>query len=100
MLTDMFTDVRIALCDIIVVVGIRSDAMGCFTIVVGYGRSVLRYVDTVAGARDGAPARIVSMIRGSWSGGVPGQAGAPRMTLLVWVLDCRILFMISIIVRS
>jgi hypothetical protein len=86
MLTDMFTDVRIALCDIIVVFG--------------YGRSVLRYVDTVAGARDGAPAPIVTMIRGSWSGGVPGQAGAPRVTLLVGVFDCRILFMISKIVRS
>jgi hypothetical protein len=100
MLTDMFTDVRIALCDIIVVFGIHNYAMGCFTIVVRYGRSVLRYVDTVAGARDGAPARIVTMIRGSWSGGVPGQAGAPRVTLLAGVFDCRILFMISKIVRS
>lgn len=96
----MFTDVRIALCDIIVVFGIHNYAMGCFTIVVRYGRSVLRYVDTVAGARDGAPAPIVTMIRGSWSGGVPGQAGAPRVTLLVGVFDCRILFMISKIVRS
>jgi hypothetical protein len=100
MLTDMFTDVRITLRNTIVVVVVHSYAMGCFTIVVRYGRSVLRYVDTVAGARDGAPARIVTMVRGSWSGGVPGQAGAPRMTLLVGVFDCRILFMISKIVRS